>query len=499
MPRLLFLACLLLVLPASAEDSNYTKLESQIRALRAAYESRIADLKSQVKDLRSGSVQQIKATNQAVDDALAKKSPADKATDGSLVVQAFSLQSARASSSRVTVGGYTEFSYTDRGNRVPEFSQDRTVLEIGASLADRIKLYIEFEQETGATLEGDNANGGEWEVEQAYLDFNLCKQFTFRAGTMLVPVGRFNLYHEGFINNFVDRPLVNRWVIPTTWYEEGVGAHGDLVDNKSLGINYEMGVYNPAVASHASSDIGFREIRNEGASPAFRGKAGAMRVVFEPARNAKWFADNLELGLSGYISNYSTQDQTDAAGDFFPKAHGALEIEAVDFTYEKTLKPNKSNFGFRAEAANAHVSAGAASPSPLGGEGLGVRGRLAQSAHGFYAEAYYSWKPGIFDKWTAGFQPARTTGTVGLQPARATPTLVFASRFDCISLNEGRADARDLKRLTTGISFRPLAKTVIKLDYQLDFSHSGLTLDQIPDSGRGKRTDAVLFGVATGF
>lgn len=457
---------------AHAAEASLTTLQAEIRAMRAAYEGRISDLESEVKELRTGTIQQIKSTNQAIDESLGKKTPADKALAESPLPSRAPVvttgNNVMRSSSRVTIGGYTEFSYTDRGDRVKEFSQDRTVLEVGATLSDRIKLYIEFEQETGATLEGGRSNGAEWEIEQGYVDFSITQAINFRAGTMLVPVGRFNLNHEGFVNNFVNRPLVNRWVIPTTWYEEGIALHGEPVDTKSLGISYELGLYNPAVASGANSETGFREIRNEGGSPAFNGKAGAMRVVFEPARSAKWFADNLEVGFSGYLSNYRSPSVTTAAGDTFPIAHGALDLAAFDLTYEK------NHFGFRTELATARTSAGA-NPD-----------RKAQSARGFYTEAFYAWQPCFFKEGP-------------IAKSFKDPRLVFATRFDWIELNPGRDDARDLKRLTTGVSFRPLSKTAIKFDYQMDFSHSGLTLDTLPDSGRGKRTDAFLFGVTTGF
>ncbi len=461
-------ALLTLCIAAYTAEGDVDTLRNEVKAMRSAYESRISELESEVKELRSGNTQILKSTNQAIDESLGKKTPADKALDAPASPSNTSSSNLLHTSSRVTIGGYTEFSYTDRGDRVPQFSQDKTVLEIGATLSDRIKLYIEFEQETGATIEPGNINGGEWEVEQGYLDFSINKAFNFRAGTMLVPVGRFNLYHEGFVNNFVNRPLVDRFVIPTTFWEEGVAVHGEPLDTKSLGISYELGLYNPAIASHADSDIGFREISNEGGSPAFRGKGTAGRVAFEPARDATWFADNLEIGVSGYVSNYHSPAETDAAGDFHPIAHGALDIKAFDFTYEK------KNFGFRAEASDAHTGAGA-NPE-----------RIAQSARGFYAEAFYSWKPCFF-----------TCGPIA--KSFKNPRLIFAERFDYVELNPGRADGRDLERLTTGISFRPLAKTVIKLDYQMDFSRSGLSPNQLYDSGKGHRTDAILLGIATGF
>ena len=42
-------------------------------------------------------------------------------------------------------------------------------------------------------------------------------------------------------------------------------------------------------------------------------------LVFEPARSAKWFADNLEIGFSTYLSTYKTPNQLNDAGDFLPR------------------------------------------------------------------------------------------------------------------------------------------------------------------------------------
>ena len=449
----------IIVFQVHCEEPNLVSIQAEVRAIRAAYESRIADLEGQVKDLRSGTVREMKSANQALDDVLAKRSPAERAIADAPV--------ASARPSRVTVGGYAEFSYTERNYRVPEFNENRVVAELSANLSERLKFYSELEFENAAVQEGV-PNGGEIEVEQAYLDFTLHKSLAFRAGVMLVPLGRFNLNHEGFINNHVDRPLVDRWVAPSTWYEEGVGLHGQALDTKKLGINYELDVFNPARASKVSSETGFREIRNEGRAPESRGKSGAGRIDFEPARGAKWFADNLELGLSGYISGNKRPDGPPPDGTLLKKTSGALTLAALDFTYEK------KDFGLRSEAALARSSART---------NLAQR---AQTARGFYAETFYSFHP----CWLK-------TGPIG--KSFKDPRLVVSSRFDWIELNPGRDDSRDLRRVTFGLSYRPLRQTVFKLDYQMDFSSSGLTPDTLPDSGRGHRTNAVLFGVATGF
>src|SRR5437764_964100 len=111
-------------------DADTDSLRAEIRTLRNAYESRISELEAEVKDLRTGTA---KTTDKAVADALAKKTPADKALSDQPLNLHQTAPTARAAS-RIVIGGYSEFRYIDRGNRIPEFNQARTVLELAASL-----------------------------------------------------------------------------------------------------------------------------------------------------------------------------------------------------------------------------------------------------------------------------------------------------------------------------------------------------------------------------
>ena len=43
-----------------------------------------------------------------------------------------------------------------------------------------------------------------------------------------MPVGKFNLLHDSPLNDLVDRPMVWRMIIPSTWFEAGAGIYGTL-------------------------------------------------------------------------------------------------------------------------------------------------------------------------------------------------------------------------------------------------------------------------------
>ena len=332
---------------ARASD-NDSELRAEVQAMRQAYESRIANLEEKMKDMATNGIQQQKSAEHRIDQALAQKGTATAAVSYEIPAGVNAVKS----STQMTLGGYTEFTYTNRTTRTPEFNQLKTVGEISAKLNYRMRLYIEVEEEQGAVIAGPERTQGEFEFEQAYLDFTIDKTLNFRAGTTLVPMGHYNLYHEGPINNLTDRPLVDRRIIPTTWYEEGIGFYGTPIDNNLLGVTYEAYMYNPAASAGVDPVSGFRDIHNEGKSPTSAQKAGAARLQFEPARSLSKIADTFEVGISGYASGFAGFKGTNPDGDAVDFHSGRLYMTAVDVTWEK------KNLGFRGEAAYAHTGAG---------------------------------------------------------------------------------------------------------------------------------------------
>lgn len=459
---------------SGAEEVTNAQLLEQFRAMQVAYESRIAKLEGEVKTLRTqtATMQRAGEIGDSIDRAIGETG------HGNQVAQTlFSGTNPVRSTSQMNMGGYTEFNYVDRGDTISRFDQNRTVLEFGAQVHENIQFYMELEYEHGAVISGPGTTEGELELEQAWVDFKLFDQAVFRAGQIIVPIGRYNIYHEGWANNFVDRPLMHRRITPTTWWEEGVGFHGQALDTDYLGISYEAYLFNPGRADRISPGGGFRNLRLNGDAPIYDSKkAGAFRVAFEPARNAQWFADHFEVGISGYFSGYDgahgafDDDDDDQTPDLLLNHDGgSVQLWALDLTYERGA------FGFRGEAAMAHAGPG----RTFLGSG--------QQAFGMYAEAYYEFWPEFLD------------GTPFGKETYKDPKLVGAVRFDYVDLATDNFDQRDLRRLTLGLSYRPVPRAVFKFDYQLDFSPSNRNGTGVGDSGFGDNTDAFLFGVAVGF
>lgn len=447
---------------AVAEDAALKAMRDELRQMREAYEGRIAQLESQVQVLTQQTTESRRQTTiqNGIDRALGEQTPYSNATASVPGPRQEPVRDAK-----VVVGGYSEFTYIDRGEKTAQFDQLRTVLEFSAQLHERIKFYSEWEWEHGGTIE-DGETDGELELEQAYVDLLFHDKINFRAGVILVPLGRYNLYHEAWANNLVDRPLIDRYITPTTWSEEGVGFHGQALDSDVLGISYEAYLFNAGRASEISAGSGFRGVRNNNNAPAYdTQKAGAFRVAFEPARSAHWFADTFELGFSGYVSGFEGYSDDDAG---IHHHNGQLQIWALDWNWER------GNWGLRGEAAMASATTGAVAS----GDG--------QQSWGYSVEAFYQFWPGFLTRSAFG-------------RAFTDPKLTLAFRYDWVDLDLDRFDQRDMGRVTVGLSYRPTPRAVYKFDYQIDHSPSSRDATTLSASGRGKNTDAFLFSVSVGF
>ena len=131
------------------------------------------------------------------------------------------------SSNPLSIGGYGEVYYSnyshdgDKTKTKDSFGDSyRFIPYIGYKFSDNIILNTEIEFE----------HGNEVWIEQLYIDFILNRSATVRVGDQLVPMGYTNLYHEPTLFNTVQRPDVERRLIPSTWHELGVSSYGQISD-----------------------------------------------------------------------------------------------------------------------------------------------------------------------------------------------------------------------------------------------------------------------------
>ncbi len=157
---------------------------------------------------------------------------------------------------RVSFHGYGEMHYNNprTGSTVPQSSAPaqmdfhRMVWGLSYHYNDRISLHTEVDFEHAAT---------EIELEFAYLDFLVTPAFNVRAGSMLMPVGPLNEFHEPTLFYSVERPYVQNAIIPPSWQEGGVGVFGSVPG----GIRYRVYLVSGLNAEGFSSATGIRSGR----------------------------------------------------------------------------------------------------------------------------------------------------------------------------------------------------------------------------------------------
>lgn len=188
--------------------------------------------------------------------------------------------------------GYGELHYnnTTRTGQDDKMDFHRMVIGLGYEFTDRIVLDVEVDFEHAAT---------EMELEFAYISFLLSESFNLRAGSMLMPVGSLNEFHEPPLFYSVERPYVQKYVIPTTWNEGGAGIFGSPVPD----LKYRLYLVGGLDAGKFTASSGIRNGRGKVAKSIANDLAVAGRLEYGP------FA-GLGMGISGYMGD-AGQDNSD--------------------------------------------------------------------------------------------------------------------------------------------------------------------------------------------
>jgi hypothetical protein len=132
---------------------------------------------------------------------------------------------------------YAELSYGrpthDTKNTIADLN--RFVLGYQHRFDEKTKVVTELEVEHAVASADDR---GEAEVEQAYLERQLTRQYAARVGLFLMPVGLLNENHEPTAYYGVYRNFVETAIIPSTWREGGI----QIVGNYDNGLTAQAGI-----------------------------------------------------------------------------------------------------------------------------------------------------------------------------------------------------------------------------------------------------------------
>ncbi|TKS61430.1 MAG: hypothetical protein EWM72_00568 [Nitrospira sp.] len=377
---------------------------------------------------------------------------------------------------KATVGGYVDVMYNilsrqnlDNPSR-NSFGQQRLIPFIYADITDRVKFATEIEIERGGT-NAPQGTDGSIQIEFAQLDYLVNEIVNVRAGILLMPVGKFNLLHDSPLNDLVDRPMVSRIIIPSTWFEAGAGSYGTFYPTSLSKLDYEVYAVNGmSQTAGAITDLGVRSARGSVSRDRDNNKAVVGRIAFSPMLG-------IEVAGSGYHGQYKP-----AAGTV---GSGYIDIYAVDWTLQR------GPFEIIGEAAWSRISNNNATGTA--GNGIGPAGMF-----GYYIQGNYHFMPEFLKKWAPSHFSDASTFTA----------VVRWEQVDTDTDNRTRSapntigNRRELERLTVGLNFRPIEDTVFKVNWQYNTQKNPLGLTPAGDLGNANSPmdgDGFLFQMATYF
>ena len=156
-----------------------------------------------------------------------------------------------------SIGGYGELHYNSSkqgdvdGTKTLDFH--RFIIYYSASFTEAWAFFSEVELEHNFVNDGE----GELELEQAFVEYRSDKG-GFKAGVILPTVGLLNEYHEPPLFLSVERPEYSKYVIPTTWFANGISANYKPMDGLKLRVALLEDLNGEGVGS------GFRSARGKG-------------------------------------------------------------------------------------------------------------------------------------------------------------------------------------------------------------------------------------------
>jgi hypothetical protein len=338
----------------------------------------------------------------------------------------------------VTIGGYGEVKYhnyaaKDQGGgdsgEVDGVDVHRVILYAGHRFNDKWVLNTEIEFE----------HVKEVYVEFAYLDYEATDWMGARAGLLLVPMGISNELHEPTTYASVDRPHVEKYILPTTWREIGAGIYGEVGP-----ISYRAYLLDGMHAGGFSSS-GLRGGRQKGAEAVAEDFAGVARLDFVGV-------EGLVLGGSAYYGN---------SGQDLVNADTGAEPDVGTLIYEGHATLELAGLRLRALYAGAQLSEVTALNKALALEGTDSVG---EGMNGYYVEL--------------GYDVLRPFGALGKS---LVPHLRY-ERLDTQATVPGdyeSADGNDRSNIVAGLAFQPHEQITLKADYQVHMNQAESGVNQL--------------------
>jgi hypothetical protein len=184
------------------------------------------------------------------------------AVNAQIITPEDSLNAGLVSSSNPTViSGYGEVKVEyNTQSQLANANLTRNILFFGHKFNKRIAFFSEMELED-AKVEGGSPSG-EISMEQLFMKFGINNDIYLTAGLFIPRIGIINENHLPTTFNGNDRPFLEKYLIPSTWREIGVGFYGR--SRRIAGLNYSAALVNGLNSEKFGNGNGIRSGRYKG-------------------------------------------------------------------------------------------------------------------------------------------------------------------------------------------------------------------------------------------
>lgn len=338
----------------------------------------------------------------------------------------------------ITLGGYAQIDYNEPSGSAPgNLDVHRVVIFLNKRFNDKVNFVTEIEFEHVRKEAG---------IEQAYISYQIAESTNLLTGLMLIPMGIINDSHEPTTFYGVERPNVDKFIVPTTWREIGIGVSGTITNSS---LKYQAYIFNGfksfANGNGLLNSSGLRNGRQEGKestinTPNFSTKLDYFGVI------------GLRLGLAGYFGKTQTDNSQILASQ--------VNIAMIGFDARYTYK----NLELKAEYIHTYIK-NTEDYNTLTGNDLGSQ------MFGYYTEMAYNF---------------------GLKNGQKITTFLRFEKYNSQSKTAGNLipdKANDRNEVLFGLNYKIAEGVAFKADYQ--FMNNAL-----PNSQTQKQLNA---GIAISF
>ncbi|MFN6943587.1 MAG: hypothetical protein ACK4ND_01465 [Cytophagaceae bacterium] len=307
----------------------------------------------------------------------------------------------------------------------------------GYKLTDKLIFMSELQMEL--LHDGTDEVHFEYNLE-AILDLLLHNRFNIRIGNYPVPMGYVNINEEPIAFYTVNRPEVERVIIPTQWLETGLLFYGNL----GKGLEYNAGVTKGLDASDFTEGSWIRQGRYHWYKPS-PGHAFNGKLLFTGIKN-------FETAISGY----SGETRRLPMGEQGQQLQSRVSLLSAYLTYDY------KNFSFFGLGARGWLTGTDQiynfNENVLGAETFGYYAELRCDVLPYFAKT--DWKLPLFVR----YERLNTHHSI-------SPELADIARAQ-----------QDLEIITVGGNLRPKKNITLKANYQ--FRNNRYTDSFLPESNR---------------